>query len=140
LLCSKILRFRDDLAMRIVTSSRSQMQNNQCSLANDDSTEEVEQQAICSIKAITGNQRNHIVSSNTNSKAHGFLWSSDPRRFVEMIKDDPITKSESVDQRSKKSVKPLISLRSDVLNGRFLAFSSSFLIFAYPFMGYAFIY
>ena len=43
MLYSKTLRVRDDFAMRIVTSYRSQKRNNQCSSANGDSTKSTEQ-------------------------------------------------------------------------------------------------
>ena len=43
MLYSKTLRVRDDFAMRIVTSYRSQKRNNQCASANGDSTKDTEQ-------------------------------------------------------------------------------------------------
>jgi hypothetical protein len=37
---------------------------------------------------MTGNQRNHTVLSNTNSKAYKFLWPREPKKPASIRRDD----------------------------------------------------
>jgi beta-N-acetylglucosaminidase len=125
------LSFLNDFAVRIVGEFlRSNAK--QAMLANDDSTKDVKQiqQAVVLYQSRDKKSKKSYSPIKLKQQKHMNYYGQEdlrnPWQFIEMIKDDPITKSEI--SRPRKVPSRLFTPHSDVLDGRLLAFSSSSVI------------